>query len=78
MHMSINNVAKKSNAFPLIANTWPEFLDCVRQARSELGNPALIWYRGMSRAEYKLVPSLLRVPKDSPNKSRVCENRLTT
>ena len=47
---------------PKIGNTWPEFLEHVSQAREELGSPDLIWYRGVSRADYKLVPSLLRVP----------------
>lgn len=47
---------------PLVASTWPEFLDCVRAARHDIGNPSVVWYRGMSRSEYHLLPSLLRVP----------------
>ena len=45
---------------PRIANTWPEFLACVRESTKELGNPSTVWYRGMARSEYKLIPSLLR------------------
>jgi len=60
--MSANLVLREKNASQLVASTWPEFLDCVRQARNDFGNPDLVWYRGMSRAEYDLVPSLLRLP----------------
>lgn len=42
------------------AKTWPEFLDLVRQAREELGNPTTVWYRGVARTTYRLIPSLLR------------------
>lgn len=47
---------------PLIANTWPEFLDCIRKARSDLEDPDVLWYRGMASADYKLLPSLHRFP----------------
>lgn len=60
--MSIDLVFKERINRPLVANTWPEFLECVRVARSDLGSPAVVWYRGMSRADYKLLPSLHRVP----------------
>ncbi len=59
--MPANLVFREQIVRPLIANTWPEFLDCVRKARSELNNPDLLWYRGMSRSDYELIPSLLRV-----------------
>ena len=59
--MPANLVFSERIVRPLIANTWPEFLDCVRKARSELNNPDLLWYRGMSRSDYELIPSLLRV-----------------
>lgn len=48
------------NPRPRIANTWSEFLASVREATRELGSPAILWYRGMARSEYKLIPSLLR------------------
>lgn len=53
----------EKNIPPLIANDWPGFLDCVRKAREDLGNPSLVWYRGMSRADFKLLPSIARHPK---------------
>ena len=46
----------------LEANTWPEFFECVRIARDQLGNPSLVWFRGHSRSYYLLTPSLLRHP----------------
>lgn len=53
--------AKKSgDPESLAAHTWPEFFECVRRAREELGNPATVWYRGHSRARYVLTPYLLR------------------
>lgn len=42
------------------ANTWPEFIDLVRGAREALGNPQQVWYRGISYAYHRLIPSLLR------------------
>jgi len=42
--------------------SWADFLSQVRAAREDLGNPSAVWYRGHSRASYKLVPSLLRNP----------------
>jgi hypothetical protein len=44
------------------ATSWADFLSQVRAAREDLGNPSVVWYRGHSRAYYKLVPSLLRNP----------------
>ena len=42
------------------AANWAEFLEQIREARNDLGNPTAVWYRGHSRAYYKLTPSLLR------------------
>ena len=42
------------------ANSWPEFLSAVRQARQELQNPLTLWFRGHSKVSYELTPSLLR------------------
>lgn len=47
---------------PRIAHSWSEFLACVRETTKDLGNPPLVWFRGMARSEYKLIPSLLRHP----------------
>lgn len=44
----------------IIANSWPEFLAGLQQARSKLGNPQEVWYRGHSRLRYVLTPSLFR------------------
>ncbi len=63
--MSIDLIFSEKISQPLVARNWPEFLDCVRKARDDLGNPPTIWYRGMSRAEYKLVPSLMRATNDA-------------
>lgn len=44
------------------AESLAEFLHQIREARNDLGNPNVVWYRGHSRAYYKLTPSLLRNP----------------
>jgi len=37
-----------------------EFLESVRQAKADLGNPEILWYRGHPNAEFYLLASLLR------------------
>ena len=59
--MPVDLTHRESDLSLLVAETWPDFLDCVRAARQDLGNPGTIWYRGMASAEYKLIPSLLRL-----------------
>ncbi|MDR3014220.1 FRG domain-containing protein [Delftia acidovorans] len=82
--MSVELVFRERINNPLIANTWPEFLECIKSARTGLGNPSTIWYRGMSRADYKLLPSLYRFPngiekeKDLFNEYERSAARLTT
>jgi hypothetical protein len=49
-------------AGPKFASTWSEFLEAIRKARKELGDPTIVWYRGQSREHYRLTPSLLRHP----------------
>ena len=44
----------------IIANTWSEFLEGVKEAKNELGNPSEVWYRGHSRLRYVLIPTLFR------------------
>ena len=39
---------------------WNKFLEDVKQAESDLGNPREIWYRGHSEEIWDLVPSLMR------------------
>ena len=45
---------------PLAASNWAEFLQQVRSARSDLGDPNTVWFRGQAKSAYTLVPSLLR------------------
>jgi len=40
--------------------SWDDFLSEIRDAREFLENPDNLWYRGQSKADYKLTPSLLR------------------
>lgn len=47
---------------PKVAETWPQFLSQVRDARRELGQSDVIWYRGHPSPEYTLLPSLFRYP----------------
>lgn len=39
---------------------WTKFLDDVRQARTDLGSPDSVWYRGHPNAKYYLLANLLR------------------
>lgn len=41
-------------------SAWSDFLDAVRQAEIDLGNPTEVWYRGHSDHGWQLVPSLPR------------------
>ncbi len=43
-------------------SAWSDFLDEVRAAEVDLGNPAEVWYRGHSDHAWQLVPSLPREP----------------
>jgi len=45
-----------------IREPWNDFLAEVTKARSELGNPEVVWYRGHSNADWTLVPTLFRIP----------------
>jgi hypothetical protein len=39
---------------------WTEFLGSVREAKKELGNPEILWYRGHPNSKFYLLASLLR------------------
>ena len=39
---------------------WNIFLENIKTAEQELGNPSEIWYRGQSKCEWTLEPSLVR------------------
>lgn len=45
-----------------MANDWNKFLNKVKQTRAQLGNPAVVWYRGHSDFTWGLNPSLARIP----------------
>jgi FRG domain len=38
-----------------------DFLLQIKQARAELGNPEIVWYRGHQNSNFQLLPSLLRL-----------------
>jgi len=39
---------------------WTDFLESVKQAKTELGNPDVLWYRGHPNSRFYLLASLLR------------------
>lgn len=39
---------------------WMDFLQAIQQARSDLGNPEVLWYRGHANSKFYLLASLLR------------------
>jgi hypothetical protein len=41
---------------------WSNFLNLIARAEDELGNPENIWYRGVTKFDYQLIPSLFRRP----------------
>lgn len=47
----------------MVVNSWNNLLDVVKKYKSELPNNREIWYRGQSKAEYSLLPSLFRNEK---------------
>lgn len=42
---------------------WQLFLEKIKEAKAELGNPEILWYRGHSNEDFYLLPSLLRYKK---------------
>jgi hypothetical protein len=45
---------------PIEASSWTEFLTAIRETRQTLNAQGALWYRGQSKFNYDLVPSLLR------------------
>jgi hypothetical protein len=41
---------------------WNSFLYSIHQAENEMGNPTNIWYRGVPKFDYTLIPALYRIP----------------
>jgi FRG domain len=56
-----------------IAHSWSKFLEALRYARGNLGDPEVVWYRGVADVSYRLIPSLLRY-KDGPLKEQALFN----
>jgi len=52
----VSSKGSAASAFVL----WQEFLENIREAREDLGNPPVIWYRGHSHSGWSLVPGLYR------------------
>lgn len=50
---------------------WNTFLEKVRQAESDLGNPREVWYRGHSNDGWTLTPSLFRVSNWEPKEKEL-------
>ena len=44
--------------------TWNEFLDAIHNARQELGNPSVVWYRGQRNVDWEMIPTLFRESDD--------------
>ena len=43
---------------------WNDFLDAIRDARTELGDPSIVWYRGQRNADWEMIPTLFRESDD--------------
>ncbi len=41
-------------------STWNEFTEAIKDARTQLGNPEIVWYRGQRDKDWGLNPSLCR------------------
>ncbi|MBK1546021.1 FRG domain-containing protein [Enterobacter hormaechei] len=41
--------------------SWNDFLNDIKEAENELGNPREVWYRGHSDIEWELTPTLMRL-----------------
>ncbi len=39
---------------------WLQFLEAIKEAKAQLGNPEILWYRGHPNASFYLLASLLR------------------
>ncbi|MBY5827112.1 FRG domain-containing protein [Rhizobium leguminosarum] len=44
----------------LIANSWNDFLEKIKIAKSSFRDPEQVWFRGQSNASYSLLPTLMR------------------
>jgi hypothetical protein len=40
--------------------TWMAFLEAIRKAKADLGNPEMLWYRGHPNSKFYLLATLLR------------------
>ena len=55
-------------------SNWYEFLEGVRQARKDLGDPEIVWYRGHSSGDWKLTPGLHRLTVGLENEQELFED----
>jgi hypothetical protein len=44
----------------ITSTEWTKFLEDIKQAKAELGNPEILWYRGHPNSRFYLLASLLR------------------
>ena len=57
-------------------SNWKIFTDAVIEARSQLGNPDVVWYRGQRNKKWGLLPTLLRF-SNGLNKEKALFDRFT-
>jgi hypothetical protein len=55
----------------LVVDDWNDFFPLVKKARTALGNPQTVWFRGQANAEHSLLPSLYRVPDGPKNEQLI-------
>jgi hypothetical protein len=77
VRLSVRNPKQKRGKKHRLArfevNSWNELLNTIEKAKSQLKeeDDEELWYRGVSRSDYQLIPSLLRCFKPQ---DRVAEN----
>jgi hypothetical protein len=52
--------SKQTIAHGITSPKWTQFLEAIKKAQLELGNPEILWYRGHPSSEFYLLASLLR------------------
>lgn len=53
---------------------WTEFLERIKEAKSSLGKPETLWYRGHPNSNHYLLPSLLRYSNGLETEKRLFTN----
>jgi hypothetical protein len=44
----------------ITSTAWTDFLESIKRAKADLGNPEVLWYRGHPNSRFYLLASLLR------------------